>query len=76
LATHEQPEAPIPAEAAQLVQNLEVLRQQMAATVLEIRERYQHLDTIDEPGQRLLSAAIKDLEEIDTKLEHLRRTIR
>lgn len=76
MATHEHSEAPMPTETAQLVENLEVLRHQMAATVLEIRERYQHLSAIDEPGQRLLSAAVKELEEVDTKLKHLRRTNR
>jgi hypothetical protein len=69
-------DASLPAEAVQLIENLEILRHRMAATVLEVRERYQDLDPADEQGQRLLSAAISDLEEIDSRLDDLRRTIR
>lgn len=55
------------------LEDLEAARTQMAATVLEIRARYEQGGD-DLFGQRLLSAAVRDLEDIDTKLEHARRT--
>lgn len=54
------------------LEGLEAARAQMAATMLEIRARYEH-KTINTEGQRLLSAAVRDLEDIDTKLERARR---
>lgn len=56
------------------LENLEAARAQMAATVLEVRARYEQEDA-NLIGQRLLSAAVRDLEDIDLKLDRVRRAL-
>ncbi|SDJ00920.1 hypothetical protein SAMN04488693_1457 [Arthrobacter subterraneus] len=57
-----------PAETDPFAANLQFLRQELVATVEEIRGRYEGPSPMDEQGQRLLNAAIKDLEELDRRI--------
>ncbi|WP_323960960.1 hypothetical protein GC088_04705 [Arthrobacter sp. JZ12] len=63
-----------PSDGTDYLANLEAARAQMAATVLEIRARYEREDA-NLIGQRLLSAAVRDLEDIDLKLDQVRRAL-
>lgn len=63
-----------PDDGTDYLGNLEAARAQMAATVLEVRARYQQEDG-NIIGQRLLSAAVRDLEDIDLKLDRLRHAL-
>lgn len=60
-------------ESVESIADLEAARRQLAATVLAIRARYED-HTLSGDGQQLLSAAIGDLEALDSRLDEIRRT--